>query len=571
VLSYRAFFAEVNRAANLFHAQGSRPGRAVAYLLPLVPEAHIALWGAEAAGMASPMNPMLEPSGLAALLTSAGADGVVVWADEADNGGMWDRLILALALGTPVTTVYGVGQFEIARRARDLPQGIRLLDFATERGKHNPYALDSGRLIAPDEIASCFHTGGTTGIPKLALHTHFNESLNGSLQAGLAAAEHGLTFLCGLPMFHVNSPVVTGVTAFARANAVVLATRWGYRSPEVRRNFWKIVEAWRVSIPSVVPTMIASLLEQPIDANIKSLRAVFCGGAPLPAALLRRFEAAAGVKILEGYGLTEATCCCTINPPDGPRKPGSAGIRGPYLQVRTAQIKDGAWVRDCQEGEVGALLLRGPCVFPGYKSPEHDAKVWVHIDGQRWLDTGDLAYLDRDQFVWLTGRAKDLIIRSGHNIEPRVIEEAMNRHPAVSECAAVGRIDTYAGELPVAYVTLRPNTSATIEELAEHANRTIGERAAVPKFIRLVDALPLTPVGKVFKPTLRAREAALAIGDALFDAGLGRSPTVSATVDPHRGLAVSIEIDEPCDQPAVSEVMGRFAVTSQINLRQPTR
>jgi fatty-acyl-CoA synthase len=166
----------------------------------------------------------------------------------------------------------------------------------------------------------------------------------------------------------------------------------------------------------------------------------------------------------------------------------------------------GAYVRDAAIGEVGALAIRGPNVFAGYVDPAHEAATWIERDGARWLNTGDLARQDDEGYFWLTGRKKELIIRGGHNIDPKVIEEALAAHPAVALCAAIGRPDAHAGEVPAAYIQLRPGAACSAVELADFAEANIPERAAVPKAIRIIDALPTTAVGKVFKPALAMRE-----------------------------------------------------------------
>jgi fatty-acyl-CoA synthase len=177
-------------------------------------------------------------------------------------------------------------------------------------------------------------------------------------------------------------------------------------------------------------------------------------------------------------------------------------------------------------------------------------------DGARWLNTGDLGRCDADGYFWLTGRKKELIIRGGHNIDPAAIEEALHRHPAVQIAAAVGRPDIHAGELPVAYVQLKPGVTASEAELAEFLRHEISERAAFPKGIRVVDAMPLTGVGKIFKPALKRRETADALRFALAQAGV--EATVAISEDTSRGLAVHAELQNAELEGLASSVLGRF-------------
>jgi fatty-acyl-CoA synthase len=281
----------------------------------------------------------------------------------------------------------------------------------------------------------------------------------------------------------------------------------------------------------------------------------------MPTELLRAFEARTGVKILEGYGLTEATCVSSLNPIRGERRVGSIGLRLPGQQMRPVVLDgDGAFVRDCAEGEVGALVVSGPNVFLGYRDPAQDRGLWIDCgDGRRWLDTGDLGRRDADGYFWLTGRRKELIIRGGHNIDPGAIEEPLHRHPGVQVAAAIGRPDAHAGELPVAYVQPRPGAVVSEAELLEFLRHEIGERAALPKGIRVVSRMPLTAVGKIFKPELRRLEARSALEAALAEAGVPFR-SVEIAHDAVRGMMAVVELDGTASPDAARRVLGRFAL-----------
>jgi fatty-acyl-CoA synthase len=221
----------------------------------------------------------------------------------------------------------------------------------------------------------------------------------------------------------------------------------------------------------------------------------------MPVELIRQFEAKTGLTLIEGYGLTEGTCGTCANPPAGERRPGSIGLRMPYCDVSIKLLDEqGNYLRDARQNEIGNLCIRGATVFKGYLQAGKNAGIWV--DGN-WFNTGDLGRIDADGYIWLTGRSKDLIIRGGHNIDPQMIEEALHSHPDVALAAAVGKPDEKAGELPVVFVQLKPGSQASEEELLIHAAAHISERAAVPKDVWIIDAIPLTAVGKTFKPTLR--------------------------------------------------------------------
>jgi fatty-acyl-CoA synthase len=421
------------------------------------------------------------------------------------------------------------------------------------------------RTIGADDISSYFCTGGTTGEPKIAVRTHRNEVFD-CWAVSKATETHGKpeTVLCGLPLFHVNGQLVTGLQPWMRGDHVVIATPEGYRGKNVIARFWEIVSRYHVTMFSGVPTFYAALMQTPIgDSNISSLRFAICGAAPMPAALIRTFEAKTGVKILEGYGLTEGACVSSINPAAGERRAGSIGLPIPYQRMAAVALdRDGRFQRVSDVDEVGVLAISGPNVFKGYLDPRHNEGVFIDIDGERWLNTGDLGRRDANGYFWLAGRKKELIIRGGHNIDPKIIEDALQTHPAVAMSAAVGSPDAYAGELPVAYVQAKPGATVTEQELLEHAARTIPERAAIPKRIKISSSLPTTSVGKLFKPALVERE----IEDTVrAEADRVGAAVISVTVDrdPNVGLRAIVRAAAGAEK--MKEALDRYAFRSEVS------
>ncbi|MCX7889379.1 MAG: AMP-binding protein, partial [Rhodobacteraceae bacterium] len=286
-------------------------------------------------------------------------------------------------------------------------------------------------------------------------------------------------------------------------------------------------------------------------------RGTFSGSAALPVELYNRFEKATGVQIVEGYGLTEATCLVSCNPVDGVKKVGSVGLPLPYTKVRILDFGPDGAARDCATGEVGEICVANPGVIPGGTYTEAGRNAKLFADGI-YLRTGDLGRLDADGYLWITGRAKDLIIRGGHNIDPAEIEEALAGHPAVAFVGAVGQPDAFAGELPCAYVELVKDRKATPAELLDFAKARINERAAVPKHIEILPELPKTAVGKIFKPDLRRRAIRRVLDEELAKDGLGA--TVEEVVeDRSRGLVARLRAAEGADRGAVARKMGEFA------------
>jgi fatty-acyl-CoA synthase len=254
---------------------------------------------------------------------------------------------------------------------------------------------------------------------------------------------------------------------------------------------------------------------------------------------------------------------------------GSIGFRLPYQEMKVALLGEaGTFERECAPDEIGAIIIRGPNVFAGYTEEAHNQGVWVEPgDGQGpWLNTGDLGRRDKQGYFWLTGRKKELIIRGGHNIDPRLIEDPLIKHPDVALAAAVGRPDAHAGEVPVAYVQLQPGATATEDSLLAYAREKIGERAAVPKAIHILDEVPQTAVGKIFKPYLIQRE----VEDVYAQTVKGVEGVQDATVraGPHklRGISAAINVtadpqaDKGVLEEALDRALGQYAIHYELTI-----
>ncbi len=560
-VTYSELIANITRAANLFNDLGIGPEDVVSYLLPNLPQTHYTLWGGEAAGIVNPINPMLEAGTIRDICRAAGTK-VLVALGDVPGADIWPK-VETIRNELPdlkaIVRVFGPS---------DEKQGIYGFDEVI--GNYNGDRLDSGRQIAPQDRASMYHTGGTTGTPKLAPHTHFNEVAMAFMMDAALDLKTGEAILCGLPLFHVNGATVTGSFPFSRGAHVVLISPMGYRDPSTIQNLYKIVDHYKAISFSSVPTVLSTLLDIPLeDADISSLRCGICGAAPLSTELFNRFEKHSGMKILEGYGLTEGTCASSLNPLFGERRVGSIGLRLPYQQMKVMVPHDSGW-RDAEPDEIGAICIKGPNVFAGYLEEAQNANIWPE---EGWFNTGDLGRQDEAGYFWLTGRTKELIIRGGHNIDPAMIEDPLYRLPEVQVAAAVGRPDAHAGEVPVAYVQLADGATKTEDELLAYLKETVGERAAVPKKVVVVDAIPLTPVGKIFKPALRWQAIANVYREEL--AGLGdmaRSLDVQVSEDKKHGAVARIRIEaadgNSAEQVAekVKELLARYTIKYDLEI-----
>ncbi|HJV49086.1 MAG TPA: acyl-CoA synthetase [Holophagaceae bacterium] len=572
VWNYEALLAGINASANLFHEVGVGVGDVVAFVLPNLPQTHLVIWGGQATGIVFPINPMLEAAAIADLLIAGQAKVLVTLAPGTE---LWRKLRPVLGSVPSLEQVFlldpaGADLPDGLPGGRDaLPVRIGVHDFTAGMRKQPTDRLVSGRRIQPGDLSSYFCTGGTTGAPKIAMRTHGNEVANAWSTAQLLGdgIGPGKNIFCGLPLFHVNAVLVTGLLPFSKGAHVILGTPQGYRDADVVSRFWELVEHHRINFFSAVPTLYAALLQQPMEGrDLSSLQYGLCGAAPMPVELMRNFEQRTGLRILEGYGLTEGTCVSSCNPPRGERRIGSIGLRLPWQPMKAVVLDEAdAYLRDCKTGEVGVFLIGGPNVFSGYKAAEHNQGLWVDCgDGRRWLNTGDLGCQDAEGYFHLTGRKKELIIRGGHNIDPASIEGPLHLHPAVQLVAAVGRPDVHAGELPVAYVQLKSGACVTEDELMSFAMDQIAERAARPKAIRLVAAMPLTGVGKIFKPELRQREIEDALRTALHDSGasIARMHVIN---DPKSGIQVEVTVAGSATADTVREVLGRFPFRFEVS------
>jgi long-chain acyl-CoA synthetase len=292
-----------------------------------------------------------------------------------------------------------------------------------------------------------------------------------------------------MPLYHINGQIVTAVAPLIHGGSVVMPRRFS------ASNYWDLVSKYRCTWINVVPTIIAYLLNgpDPRERGLAVSQVKFCrsASAPLPPDLHRAFEKKFGIGIIETFGMTETNAPCFTNPLDPAKR--KIGSPGPAFG-NEAKIIDPATGKTLPPDAAGEIMVRGDNVMTRYyKDPGNTAKT-LEPDG--WMHTGDVGYLDEDGFLFVTGRIKEIIIKGGENIAPREIDEALLRHPAVLEAAAVGIPDANYGQEIMACVVLKPGSRCTVEELSAFSQRELGQYKA-PKVIRLVSALPKGPSGKV--------------------------------------------------------------------------
>ncbi|WP_285413560.1 acyl-CoA synthetase [Variovorax sp. efr-133-TYG-130] len=542
--SYAELLARIHQTANMLHTLGVGPQDAVAVLLPGCLEYHLALWGGEAAGIVQPLNPLLTDEKLVALMTAARAKVLIAYGSDSESG-MWSKAMRLRGQVPTLTTVLRVAPHDEAPgTAGAMPEGVA--EFDVLRAAQPDDHLVSGRDIAPTDIAAYFHTGGTTGAPKLARHSHGAQVFTAWASVQVAGMNEQGISINGYPLFHVAGVLPASLSSLSAGVEVIIPTTSLLRNKEVLANYWKLVARYRPTSLSAVPTVLAALANVPLDgADISSITYCRTGAAVLAPELAARFERLFGLHVHESLGMTEMAGISTITPPGVNGPAGCVGFRLPYMQMRVVALDENgnATDREMPPGEQGMVLFKSPNVFSGFVDPADNAKAFT-ADG--WLATGDLGWIDSEERLNLTGRSKDLIIRSGHNIDPKTIEDALGAHPAVQLCAAVGAPDAYAGELPVIFATLVPGASATEEELLAFTAARVDEAPARPKWVSVIETMPMTNVGKIYKPELRAMAARHVVAATVAEAcaALGVPEAARPVVKTEGESLVRVLIDE---------------------------
>ncbi len=513
-VDYRSLGANMHQCANALARAGAEPGGVIAYLLPNRPETIYVLLGGTALGTVQPINWMLEPAHLKSLI-AAGKPSLIVASSEPEIA---DKLA---ALDSPPPILW-VDQLRAIMERED------------------GAGLDFEWRAQAEDTALYLHTGGTTGKPKLARLPHRGIAYHCWADAVAKALTHEDVLFAGGPLYHSGGIILDVFSTYGIGATSVILTAMGFRNRAVVRNYWKIAARYGLTMLNGVPTVLGTLVNTASAEPRPKLRPYMgTGSAPLPIEVAKGVARTFGIKPLSTYGATEFTCLISCPPRDGDPKYGSCGLPYPHSRFRISN---------------GAIQVKGPGVIPGYV----DAADNVGLFEDGWLNTGDLGRIDEDGYLWITGRAKDVIIRGGHNIDSRVIEETLVAHPAVALAAAVGKPDAYAGELPVAYVQLKPGASATVDEIKAYARDHIPERAATPVEVTILDALPLTSIGKIYKPPLKQDATRRVLSEVLREFAVG--------VEVTEELRAIIRLRDPAREGEVRAILGRYALAFDINI-----
>ena len=487
VMSFKDLSNAIDTAiASLLH-EGIEPGETIGIIPALNTESLIAIIAAASIGTAHPVNILLAPKAIAAQfkmlnikwVISLGTNPVIDPASHLEAHGISAQNIIEIPVGPDKVRFRNWSDIMIDRSDYTLP----------ERSAHDP--------------AIAFGTGGTTGAPKLALLSTANIIAAATAYADGIGIQSNDRLLTGLPLFHVGGLIDATLGTLLKGGTVVFPTAFGMRNQRVMERTWQLIDDAEITFLGLVPTSIAAILTVPKGtATLSTLRGVLTGSAPIAPELTTKIEEITNAPLIELYGMTETSGIISCNSVHN-RKLGTTGR--PVQQVEVSIGTPGSGHDQSVRAEI---YVKGPNVFLGYT----DAKLTAEVLQNGWMATGDLGHLDDEGRLIVGGRNKDVIIRSGHNIDPVMIEACALEHSDVLFAAAIGFPDEYAGELPVLYITPKPDRRLDVEEIRTFVGNRVNEPAARPKRVFIMDPMPLTAMGKIFKPTLR--ENAIARADA---------------------------------------------------------
>ena len=555
-VGYAQLLGRIRSAANMFSDLGG-PAPGVAYMLPSLVETHVTLWGAETAGFAVPINFLLQPDSIAELLKASGAKILVALGPHPQLD-IWEK---ALQLRDQIPDLILV---RVSPPGTPAEEGV--VGFGSALMAQPNDHLIFGEARGGDDVAAYFHTGGTTGVPKLVAHTHRSQlvaAFGGASMCGYTSSD---VLTATFPLFHVAGTIVAGLSVFMAGAELLIMSPAGLRNPAIVEGFWRLTAQYKATLVAGVPTALGAVLQTPVgEHDISAVRAGLTGAALLPPAVGHQFTDVTGCTLFEILGMTEASGLVSIDPPCGDGAAGSVGWALPYTQIDVLrQNADGTLGEACDDGEIGVIAISGDHISPGYSDPKHNNDVF----DAGLLNSGDLGYKDAKGRLYIAGRSKDLIIRSGHNIDPAMIENAMTTHPAVAVAAAVGMPDAYAGELPICFVQLHEGLEVSSEELQAHAQSTIDERPAWPKRIQVIDTVPLTTVGKIYKPGLRCEAAKLKVSDLVHhEMGLNDA-TIDVIDGGARGMRVTVTVvkGDQLSVPALEQALAAYLFETRLQV-----
>lgn len=498
-LTYGELKERVDRIATALHELGIKKGSRVAIMLPNCPQLVISYYAIMRLGAIAVMvNPMYTERELAYILKDSGV-ATLIYYDK------MQPKVMNLLADTAIEILLATSVQQYLALGHDLNQAVggggvkEILSFEQLLVKSLPTPPEVA-LDIDEDIVVLQYTGGTTGVVKGAMLTHRN------LAGNVIQTRHWLRelrdgqerFFCVLPFFHIFAMTTCMNLSVYLASTMILIPRLE------AMNLLKQIVMYQPTVFQGVPSLYVAVIANPEvkKYDLSSIRVCLSGGAPLPAEVQQRFEAVTGAKLVEGYGLTEASPVTQCNPLNNQKVDGSIGLPIPNTEIKIVDLETGS--QELPIGAVGELCIRGPQVMKGYwQMPEETAKVLRH----GWLYTGDIARLDEKGFTYIVDRKKDLVISMGYNIYPREVEEVIYGHPKVKEAAVIGIKDRTRGEVLKAFIVLHEGEEARRDEIIKYCRQHLTQYK-IPKKVEFRKELPKSTVGKVLRRVLVEEEAA---------------------------------------------------------------
>ena len=475
MITYGQFYNEVCSASQAFSQHGIGFGDRVSILMGNAPQFLVAYYGLQALGaVAVPSNPMLKADELSYIYNNANVKAVVT---------------IPQLLPTVKAAQATVPGLEHIFTCRGSAEGA--IDFDALLAIPCEGAVETPQFDPATHPAVFMYTSGTTGYPKGCMLSHRNLMANaGGCQAVLQLSTHD-TVLGVLPMFHAFAAMVSMHLSFLTGASIAIVDKF------VPDTVLDVIEKHKVTLVTMVPTMFGAIAQFGSNSpeKLASVRYCISGGAPLPEAVLNAFESKFGINIIEGDGPTECSPVTSVNPVTGLHKVGSIGLPLPGVEMRIFDEHD----NEVPTNESGEIVVRGDSVMLGYHNmPEETAEAMR----SGWYHTGDLGKVDEDGYFFILDRKKDMLLVGGMNVYPREVEEVIAHHPAVMETAVVGEYDKLRGELPVAYVVLKPDQNATDREIIKWCRQKLATYK-VPRRVIFRESLPKSASLKILKRLLR--------------------------------------------------------------------
>jgi long-chain acyl-CoA synthetase len=496
----------VKRFASALVSLGVKPGDKVSMLLPNLVQTAAAFYGAMRAGAVVVMNnPLYTDRELEHQFNDSGSTYLVSldllvprMIKLREKTGITKIISVHIRdfLPFPLKQLFPFVKKDMHKKTPVAPDVYEFMDLIKNHGP-----IGESRELGWEDTAVLLYTGGTTGVSKGVELTHSNMSSNcQQCQVWFPGfVEGGEVAVGALPLFHSFGMTTAMNMSMVKGWAVILIPK-----PEPK-TILDAIDKYKATYIPAVPTLYNGMINHPDikKYSLKSLRACFSGGAPLPMETIRQFEDITGAQICEGYGLTESCPVTHINPFGGKTKVGSIGIPLPNTETKLVDVDD--YEKEITEpGQPGEVCLKGPQIMKGYiNRPEETAQTLK--DG--WLLTGDIGVFDEEGYFSIVDRKKDMIISGGFNVYPRDVDEVLFEHPKIKEACVIGVPDEHSGERIKAFVVLKEGEQATAEDIIEYC-RTKLTRYKIPKYVEFTDDLPKSAVGKILRKELRALELA---------------------------------------------------------------